>query len=288
MTPDYQVLLIAVVFALQIVVLSFYAPLSWRHYRVLLFQRYPREQYPRLHPLAREELDRKFALFTPLHLVIGIGAALTLLGALLYGANPHRLAGLMELCLLLQLLPLYVALPLQVRITRAFRDLPPPSPRSVELRKWRITDFISPFWVALGFAGQALALTSAVVVYLYRPNTLGIVPTFIFSSAMLLVMGAAVFGYVALTARTDPYMSPTDTFRVRQRICRYLFGGGAAFGAWKTFVLLHNLGLFGFDVAYLFVGFSVIAQLGGFALVSRENSDLRLRDFSVYRADSRA
>jgi hypothetical protein len=283
MTPHYQVLLIAVAFASQIVVLSFYTPLSWQHYHAFLFKRYPREEYPRLHPLPRKELERKFALFRPMHFAIGIGAALTLVGGLIYADSPRSLASLMQMCLLVQLLPLYIALPLAVRLKRAFRAMPPPSPRSVELRKWRVTDFVAPLWIGLGIAGQVLALGSAILVYRSQPGTLGIFPTWIFSGGMLLAMSCVLSGYVPLT-RADPYMSPADTFRVRQRTYRSLFGCGAVFGAWKTFVLLYNVGFVHFDVAYLFVGFSVIFQLSGIVLVSRLSRDLRTRDFSVYRA----
>ena len=83
-------------------------------------------------------------------------------------------------------------------------------------------------------------------------------------------------------------MSQPDTFRVRQRIYRGFFFGAAAFGAWNTFTLLYNVGLIHFEFAYLSVGFSVVLQLIGLELVSRQNSDLDTRDFSVYRADSSA
>ena len=44
MTLDFQSLLIAVVFASQIVVLSFYTPIRWQQYHADLFEQYPREQ----------------------------------------------------------------------------------------------------------------------------------------------------------------------------------------------------------------------------------------------------
>jgi len=287
MIPDFQILLIAVVFASQIVMLSFYTPTKWQQYHALLFKRYPREEYPRLHPLPSEELERKFALFRPMHLTIGAGAILTFLGALIYADSPRGLAGLMQMCLFVQLLPLYIALPLAIRIQKGLRSMPPPSPRSVELRRWSVTDFISPLWIGLGIAMQALTLACAVVLYLYQPGTLGIFPMGIGSGLMLLVMGHALFGY-ATAPRADPYMSQPDTFRVRQRNYRGLFVSSAAFGAWGTFTLLYNVGLIHFDVAYLFVGGSVIVQLTALALVIRQQRDLSTRDFGVYRADGSA
>jgi len=286
MIPDYQTLQIAAVFASQIFVLSFYTPTRWQQYHAILFSRYPREEYPRLHPLPKEELDRKFAIFRPMHLIIGAGAILMLLGALIYTDSPRGMAGLMQMCLFVQLLPLYIALPLAVRIKQGFRSMPPPSQRSVELRKWQVTDFVSPVWIGLGVAVAALSLACAVAVYLYRPGTQGIFFTGIVSGVVLLAMSHALLGFgQAITTRADPFMSSADTFRVRQRTYRTLFVGNAALGAWLTSTLLYNAGLVQFDLAYLFVISSVIAQLFGLALVSRQNRDLNTRDFSVYRGD---
>lgn len=289
MITDYQILLIAMVFASQIFVLSFYAPMRWRQYHALLFKRYPREDYPLLHPLPREELERKFALFRPMHLIIGVGAALTLLAALIYMDNPRGLAGLMQMCLFVQLLPLYIAMPLSIRIQKGLRSMPPPSPRSVELRKWQVTDFISPLWIGFGLAAQALCLACAVAVYMYRPGTQVIFLLAIVSGAMLSAMSYELLGFgAARVTRADPYMSQADTFRVRQRHYRGLFVGGAALNASFALLLLHNVGLVRFDIAYLFVLFSVIFQLNGLALVSGQTRDLNTRDFSVYRADGNA
>lgn len=289
MIPDYQFLLIAVVFASQIFVFSFYTPMRWQRYHAHLFEKYPREEYPLLHPLPREDLDRKLALFRPLHLIIGVGAALVLLGAFIYADSLRGLAGPMGMCLLVQvMLPLYIALPLELRIQKGLSSMPPPNPRSVELRKWRVTDFISPVWVGLGVAMQALSLACAVTMFVYRPGTMGIFLALIGSGVALLAMGYALFGHRFVATRADPFMSQADTFRVRQRNYRGLFVIGAAFGAWCTFTLLYNAGLLQFDVAYWFVMFSVISQLYGLALVSGRNRDLNARDFSVYRADGGA
>jgi hypothetical protein len=287
MNPNYQVLLIAVVFASQIAVLSFFVPIRWQQYHALLFKRYPRDEYPRLHPLPREDVERKLALFRPMHLVIGAAAILMLAGGVIYADSARGLAGLMVICLLAQLLPLYVALPLAIRIKQASRSMPPPSPRAVELRKWRATDFLSPVWIGLGLAAAALAVACAVAVYLYRPNTLGLYINGFGSAGMLVAMILTLRGMGNLTvSRADPYMSDADTFRVRQRNYRSLFVGGAGFGVYGTFMLLYNAGLVMFEAAYLLVAFSFLIQLQGLAVVLRQNKDLNTRDFSVYRANT--
>lgn len=53
-------------------------------------------------------------------------------------------------------------------------------------------------------------------------------------------------------------------------------------------MLLINSGLVQLDVAWLFVLFSVVSQLWGHMLVSRQSRDLTTRDFSVYRAGGNA
>jgi hypothetical protein len=290
MIPDYPILLVALLFASQIAVLSFYAPMRWRQYHAHLFEKYPREQYPRLHPLPREELERKFAIFTPMHLIIGGVASLAFLGALIYADSARGLAGPMMMCLLAQvMLPIYIALPLEFRIRQGLSFMPPPSRRSVELRKWRVTDFVSPLWIGVGLSVQALCVVCAVAVHLYRPDTQGILVTGIGSGAMLLAMILSLFTPGSATStRADPFMSPADTFRVRQRVNRFLYVGNPALCAWVTSTLLYNAGLVHLDLAYQFVIVSIIAQLAGLALVSRWNRDLNTRDFSVYRGDGSA
>jgi len=222
-----------------------------------------------------------------MHLAIGVTAIVTLLlGAFVY---PRNLAGLMTMCLLVQTLPVYVALPLAIRIQMGLQSMPPPSPRSVELRKWRVTDFISPLWIGLGVVVQVLSLACAVGVYIYRPGTLGIFISLIGSGLMLLAMGAALLGYgYALAPRADPYMSHADTFRVRQRTYRAIFVGGAGLGAWQIFTLVYNTGLVHFDFPYWALAVSVLFQLQGLALVFKQNRDLDTRNFNVYRAGGSA
>jgi hypothetical protein len=288
MGANFQVFLIAIVFASQIIVLSFYAPFRWLRGYALLFTRYPPENYPRLYPVPKEQIERRLAIFRRMHLAIGVGAAVTLVAALIYAESPRQVVGLMSVSLLAQiLLPIYIALPLAHRIWKAFRAMPPPNARSAELRQWRITDFVSPLWIGLGLAGPALALTCAAVVYLNWPNTLGVFPTGVVSAAYLLVMVYTLSGRGAFV-RADPYMSQEDTFRVRQRRNRHLFVGAAGFGAFGTFLLLYNAQLIRFDGVYMQMAFCVLLQIVVVQLVSQQDWDLDTRDFSVYRADSGA
>lgn len=285
MTLDFQRILFAAIFASQIVVLSFYLPQRWRRYQALMFTRYPPEQYPRLYPMPREKMERRLALAMPLHFAIGSISVITLVVSLLHDADSVELARRMFCCLLFQILPAYLSVFLMINAAKAFRAMPPPSVRSVELRPWRAVDFVSPLWIGLGIAALVIALTCAVVAYLHRPEAL-LMALFcsLTSGALLLRMLYVLLGRVTFM-RADPYMSTADTFRVRQRHFRALFRGGAALGAAYTFLLLNQAQLvhLDFDQAFSFVGLSIVFQLLWLALVSAQGRDLETRDFSVYR-----
>ena len=287
MAPDVQIVLIAVLFGSQVFVLSFFTPRRSRQYYALMFARYPPQEYPRLYPVPREKMERRLALVMPLHIAIGGISAITLFVGIIHGADSVELARRMFTCLFFQILPAYLTMFLMIRVAKAFRAIPPPSVRSVELRPWRVVDFVSPLWIGLGLAGQVSALTCGLVAYLHRREALPMVLfCSLISGAFLLRMLYVLLGRVTFK-RADPFMSTADTFRVRQRRFRALFRGGAALGAFYTFALLYQAQLvrLDFNSAYLFVGLSVVFQLLWLAIVSAQGRDLETRDFSVYRAD---
>jgi len=288
MAPDVQIVLIAVLFGSQVFVLSFFTPRRSRQYYALMFARYPPQEYPRLYPVPREKMERRLALVMPLHIAIGGISAITLFVGIIHGADSVELARRMFTCLFFQILPAYLTMFLMIRVAKAFRAIPPPSVRSVELRPWRAVDFVSPLWIGLGLAAQVIAVTCAVVAYLHRREAL-LMAVFcsLISGAFLLRMLYVLVGGAPFK-RADPFMSPADTFRVRQRRFRALFRGGAGLGAFYTFALLYQAQLvrLDFNSAYLFVGLSVVFQLTWLAVVSAQGRDLETRDFSVYRADN--
>ena len=131
------------------------------------------------------------------------------------------------------------------------------------------------------------ALTCALVAYLHRRDALPIALfCSLISGALLLRMLYVLLGRVTFM-RADPFMSPADTFRVRQRRFRALFRGGAALGAFYVFALLYQAQLvhLHFDREYVFVGLSIVFQLLWLAVLSAQGRDAETRDFSVYRAD---
>jgi hypothetical protein len=195
-------------------------------------------------------------------------------------------------CLLFQILPLYISIFWAVKVAKAFRAMPPPQVRSADFRTWRLVDFVSPFWIALGLGAQVIALTCALAAYLHRREALFMVMfCSTISGAWLLRMIYVVLGRAAFM-RADPYMSTADTFRYRQRRFRSLFRGGAVLGGVYAFLLLYQAKYIGldFDPAYVqfvsFVSCSVVMQLVWFRLVFAQGRDLETRDYSVYRGDS--
>jgi hypothetical protein len=288
MSPDFETSLMTVVFASQIGVLSFFTPYRRRRNHEFMVTSYPPAEYPRLYPVPKEAMDRRLALFRPVHFAIGVASVAALVAGLLYAGSPAQYGFWMIGCLLAQILPMYISMPWALKVARAFRAMPPPRVRSVELRPWRILDFVSPVWVVLGLGLQALALTCAVVAYQHQARTLRVgVFCGVISSALLLRMCYLLLGPVPLT-RTDPYMTPEDTFRVRKRRFTLLFCGGGALAAFNAFILLYGAHFMRFDYGYIWAGMSISFQLTGLALVSAQRRELQTRDFSVYRLESGA
>jgi hypothetical protein len=290
MNIDLQAILLAGVFASQIVVISFYAPARWRRYYARMLTHYPPEQYPRLYPLPADEIKRKLAIFKATHLTIGYGATAVFVTALLFARSHYWFAICMGESIVVQFtVPLYfIALPMRFRISKASHAMPPPRRRSVELRAWRITDFVSPLWIGLGLSLQTVGLLCSVAIYLYWLNAHTVGPLVLATSTGVALLCVMIFALVSPqgSSRPDPYMSDADTFRVRQRQHRMRFGAGTFWGVFQTYYLLNSAQLIHIDPAYQYAILSVVIQIGALLLVSNEGQRLASRDFSVYRADS--
>jgi hypothetical protein len=211
MHANILILLIAAVFASQILVLSFLTPFKWHQCYVLMFKRFPPALFPRLYPVATDAIERRLAMFRFTALVVGCGSGVAFIGTFLYATRPLRVWECMILCLVAQAAPWCIALILDFQVKRAFLTTPAPSVRSVDLRRWRLTDFVSPLSIGLGFAGQGSALACAVMMHIYHSNAANITFFGITSSAFLLLMTYLLFGRVVFF-RTDSYMTSADTF----------------------------------------------------------------------------
>ena len=177
-------------------------------------------------------MAQQIARYRPIHAVVGLSGAVTLGLGLAYFESPLQLARAMVLVLMVQFLTVVARLPSQWRMARAFREMPAPSVRSVELRAWRAVDFVPPALIGVGLAGSGLALGSAALVYVQRAGSPALLAySGVVNAALLLRMLYVLFG-PRTWVRPDPYMSEADVFRVRQIRMRLLFGGAALLGAY--------------------------------------------------------
>jgi hypothetical protein len=285
MPANILILLIAAVFASQILVLSFLTPFRWQQYYVLMFKRYPPELFPRLYPVATEAIERRLATFRITALAVGAGSGVVFIANLLYATRPLQVWEYMILCLVAQAAPWCMALILDIQVKRAFLTMPAPSIRSVDLRRWRLTDFVSPLSVGVALAAQASALACAVMMRMYHPNAANILFFGVTSSAWLLLMTYLLFGH-AVFLRADSYMTSADAFQTRQRRYRRLFLFGTLYGAFGALSLLWTAHVIHLRVAYVAMAISAFFQLRAIIGVSDRRRNLEGRDFSVYRARS--
>jgi hypothetical protein len=280
--------LVAIVFAAQLVVLSLIAP-YWLHkaYKDLQ-QRYPPETHARLYPVAPRERRRYNTAIAIVRTLIVLAGGLLLFRGLLSGAGPLPLARTMLAVALAQTLPVWLRLPEQMRIVRALRLMPVPAVRSADLRRLRVTDFVSPWMVALGFGANAVALLTAAALSRMptaHVRTATVLYVVIVSGITLARMLYVTFMPLSMP-RPDPYMSDQDVFRARRLRLRTLFGGGAFLGVFLSFAQLYAMGALHLDVVDVCIGTSVFCQLVYLLAVRGTTRVLATRDGSVYRLDA--
>jgi hypothetical protein len=288
MSLGFRSVLLAAAFASQIIVLSFYVPQRWGQYYALMFRRYPPEQYLRLYPLPKHVIERRLSFFRRADFGIGCFAALVLVAALVQSPSSKVFAAYMSCVLVLQLgVVLCIAMPLGLKISRAFRGMRPSNARSAELRPWRITDFVSPAWIMLGLVMQTLGLACIAAGYLYWPKARPPAAVMMAWGVVLLgIMGYSLFSPRGFS-RPDPYMSGADTFSERQRRYRVRFLAGAVSGPLEALIVLSCAPFMHIENADVCISGSVVIQLWALWFISSQQQDLETRDFSVYRDDSR-
>ncbi len=288
MTIHFESVLIAAVFATQIFLLAWYLPGRRRRYLQRMFTCYPQSEYPRLYPVSQQRMSRSFALLQGAQGLLGIAAAAVLVLGLFYAGSTVEYARWMVWTLSVQLVPAILSLPWLLRIARAFRALPPPAVRSVELRHWRIVDFVSPFIIGLGLIGSVLAVSCAPIAWSQPERPLNIIALCAGVSLLALTRMVYVLLGPVTFPRPDPFMGEDDTFRARQRRFNMLFGGGAFVGFYGAFMQLYAVHLLRFDLVYLCAGVSVIVQLIALWSAAAQRHDFDQRDFSVYRPNGEA
>ena len=284
MTIDITAGLVAATFAAQILTISFIVPARFRRYLALMFERYPEREFPRLYPISQERMQRQNDINRILHLLIGIGGVVVLARGALVSRDGAELARVMILYALIQYVPVLFRLSWVIRLGRAFRAMPLPSVRSVELRQWRAADFVSPKVIGAGLFGSGLALMTAGLTYSQSIAARGLVLFSVVVNGWILFRMLYVLFTPVTFGRTDPFMSEADVLHARRQRFRLLFAGGACLGAYFSFALLYASGVVQFEFAYVCVGVSVLCQALFVWAVSTMFRSLERRDFSVYRA----
>ncbi len=283
-------ILVAIVFAAQIVVLSIVIPYLFHRASADLRRRFPPETHARLYPVPPGELRRYNRAIAVVRAVIVVVGVLLLVEGLIAHEGPVTLARTMLWIFMAQTVPAFLRLPQELRMVRAFRQMPAPSVRSADLRRLRVTDFVSPVTVVLGFAANVAAMLTAVALSQMPAMHVGnrVLWYLIIVSGIVL----ARMLYVTLTPmsirRPDPYMSHEDVFNARRLRMRLLFVGGTCVGAFLTFSQLYRIGIetLQLNIVGFIVGTSLLCQLGYLLLVRAIVRAIGARDGSVYRLDA--
>lgn len=288
MSPDIHTLLIAIVTLSQILVMSFIAPVRLRRFCTAQYDSHPETEYPRWYPVPRAELERLLKRHLAVLMAVGLIGLVVLAFSVVLGAPPTALSAFMVCLLLIQLWSGDLAwLPGMRKVLRVMREMPPPVRRSVELHRWRITDFVSPLVIVLGFASQLAAVAVGICAYLEGRHDVPVFPVVIaLLAATIWILGRMVYRILrpVPVPRIDPNMSETDLHQLRQRAIEGQFVSAATLGVLNSFALLIFSGIISLDPIWFFLGVSLWVQLRSLLSSSSLFRFVRSQDFSVYRA----
>jgi hypothetical protein len=293
MNPQSLTLLVATVFAAQILVVSFICPWLLNRMWLGILRNYPPQEFPRLYPITPDKTSRQHALFLAFNFAFGVGATAVLAYNLVRGTEAHHLAVIMIYTYMVQWLPILLRVPMQIRMQRAFRAMPAPPVRSTELHHWRLVDFVSPVEIALGLGSVILALACSAYFYFTRGDRGpgNILPLLAYSAAisglLLARMGFLLFGSVTLP-RPDPYMTEGDILRNRKFRLSLPFRMAILLGLYFIIMQLYATGMLRMDFVFMMAAVSILGQLVYLRFTFLLLRSLAARDLSAYRNDSGA
>lgn len=286
MSPELQMLLIAIVFLSQIAVLSFIAPIRLGYFYRKLYDSYPESGFPRFYPVPRAEMERNFNRYTLVRLATGpVGLA-----ALVYGflsGDPLLFAKIMLVVGMFQVLSTLVVQRWRPGILRAMGKLPPPPRRSAELRRWRITDFVPPALIGLALASILSVFAAVVHVWSVARGDGGMIGFSLFA-ALPLTTGYLGWMLLRIWKPVSPEQdqavsSNADLFPQRQRRLRVLFVAATITGLALTYVLILGAGTMGLDFFWTCIGMSILMQVLFLVVPGLAFRTIRSLDFSGYR-----
>lgn len=297
---DFQFYLAIGMFAVQVVVVSFYSPWRIRRYYQRLVKHYPPAEYPGLYSVYPELRNEE--LVTPGHrdTFIGIVTLLAILASLLFWQydrtnafiwllNPIFIGGIYWV---VQGILILNEPPRAWQAMRQLSDKEAPVRRSATLQGLKITDYISPILVIFGLATTSSAF---ILIVYFLVNGVGSHN----SSISIVWIVACVFLLYEMLCRTlwapqfkrlDPFISHHDLFRQRRLHMRTLFGcsGIVALYIWYSFAVRLWIPDPASNIVYNFPMICmlwIVASLFRFWSVVR---NLDRVDFSVYRMSAPA
>jgi hypothetical protein len=283
MSSNAQIWMLAIVFLAQIIVLSFIAPARLvRAYRQM-FDRYPPEQFARLYPVSIEEMQRWQRVRTTLHSSIGCAGLIVLVATLLTAERPKTFFLVIGAFMMIQLLPTLLRVAQQRRLFKEVAKMAPPAKRSAPLHAWRLTDFVSPLSIALGFIGTAVGLGTSAYLYFVGSQAKITLGFFAIVNILLLFRMLQLVFLPLKFKRPDPFMTQEDMFRRRQQNLRLLFRFAAIMGIYVTFMMLCATRTFSIDPALVVTVVSILMQAAWLRLTGLIVRTLESTDFSVYR-----
>jgi len=288
----YENLIFSIVLLSQVLLISFVLPRKVLERVRHVVKNYPPDQYPRLYPVGLEESERARRMYRNANGVMFL-LGLALVGYTLY-APGGEMSGLRRNVMLLGLRPsmmvfLYFMLqfsPMIIAATSGFtyfnlkRSPDTRSRRSADLRRRRLTDYVSPgLLAAVGFVYVSFVAFVAYIDTFDFPwfggyyNVLGMT---IMNLFFVGIVAKSIYG-----KRKDPYQSAAD----RDRLIEITVGALAAISIAGTLFVTLSIVLGALELRHLApiaqsIYFQVIAA---FSFRSLSIEDI---NFEVYRDDA--
>lgn len=293
MSFELPIMILTLAFIVQVTVMSFYTPYRIRHYFLALVEKFPQEEYPRLYPVSPEEFNRQQRILQRANTAIGIiGLLAFLLSLLLWredqvnspfrDLNPYFMIA--SYCVI-QMFPMLVYARWQRQAAKRMREMEAPKRRSAELRRLKITDYVSPAHITFGLAANALNLGFAAYCLVTGTGPRNLMIYGILSSGFLLLMMLRPTLKTPQFKRIDPFLSPDDLFAQRRIQMSVLFRTSGIYALFVLFIATSKAEVIGvdIDIAYGFTLLCLLLTVSSMRLGQFYSLTLQKTDFSVYR-----
>jgi len=280
-------MIIVPIFLSQLAVVSLYAPFGRERYYGELLRRHPIKAYPLLYPSGTAHWDFQRRVLRLLHLPIALGGFLALAYALINSASNETLSDLLVGCLLIQLLPWFLAIYWDLREERAFKFVPRPNVREAELTPRKLKSLISPWAIVLAVGLYLITAGMAMYAAFDEPQAWGQFSSMAIASAVLLGLIYWYFHKFMRTARNDPYELNDEYWAKARRSMRLIVLAVASASIVNLAGLIAHTA--NWPLEYDLYGRLIVSLLMQVVLIIENRwlwHQLDDKDFSVYRVTS--